>query len=123
MLRIFRTLLDISRYTPVCKILRIQAGEYVRFFHQQVEGFLRSEFQPMFDLKPHQCYIKLRHGKRGDTGSSNTIYQLDLPGLEGGILTWNREIRIKHTGTLKYVVLHKEPLDEEHPGLVAGKIS
>jgi len=86
----------------------IKAGDVIRIFHQEKEGFLKANITPLFDNMQHEVFVKCK-GKKGnvmESKSSNTLFQVELRNNLGGMIGWRSEIRLKHLGTGKYLCVN-----------------
>jgi hypothetical protein len=69
---------------------------------------LRHDFEPLHGIKQWAVYFKERNHKhkRPVSRSSNSLWLIELKNVQsGGVIHYKEEVRLKHLGTEKYLVM------------------
>jgi len=88
----------------------LKSSEVVRIYHQELEAFLKTDWEPLNDDPRLTVFLKERSRKRRivSNHSSNAMWAVEMKELgQGGIINYGQDIRLKHIGSEKYLALKK----------------
>nr|KAJ3422770.1 hypothetical protein HK105_006449 [Polyrhizophydium stewartii] len=103
---------------------RIRAGQYVRFYHKEKEGYLSAELR---EDRVHLFYHQLNPLHPKDTDSASTFWQIVHQNeFQGGEFATAQLVRLRHVSTNTFLEVDGTPLSvrEQSPSRFApGRIS
>lgn len=109
-------------YVPPRATRTLNAGDVIRIFHKEIDGFLTSEYlvaQPgaelargaatstsklFFESHPLQAASKSSNHQTVSTSNSNSLWMVELENtMRGGMIKFEHSVRFKHIPTGKYL--------------------
>eukprot|EP00736_Rhodelphis_marinus_P011999 Rmarinus@m.12901 len=90
----------------------IKAGDVIRFFHKEVEGFLSAGFDYMANQEESLCegdsvFVRTTRSVNKEKGhGSNQLWMVEFEvAKSGGFVNWSQRIRLKHVASGRYLAL------------------